>query len=366
MWAFTAAAGGDSDSKIVNAVVKQRLVCDDTSPIRGTNTNCTVTSLAGPVTVTEWRFTADDGSVGPVTSSGSTTHWEVPIVVAGRITVQGAIDGQPALPDTAHVTARARDSFAIGIDTGRATQAQTGMECFTTHLYNAPAYGWTQVPGHCNTGDRPGLDPNPDAPDQTGGSIGRVSGGPNDGLWYVLGLQTKLYLRTQILRDLRDDADSFWVHSSDAFVGVGCNGAGKLRLIPEDSVRLSIMVVDSACMHGTGARAFANYLWRHEGCHMARHAATIHDDPPTVAKLDSIESVVGSDSVPTRGLFVLFLRGIRNNASTFSKAIDPINPVPYVTPADTTVTYWGWVGTGWLLQADIPVFGAISPSSICK
>jgi hypothetical protein len=157
------------------------------------------------------------------------------------------------------------------------------------HRYDTSAikWGWTQTPGRCFSDQKSGFSPDPD--NVTGNaSIALVSGGPNDGLSYVSGVSTNLYLRTQLLKDVRTDADAYWLYSSELLVSGGCHNAGLISAYPNvDSVRLQILVVDTTCMHAAGGKALVSFLGNHESCHMAIQASMIRDTVRNVARLDS-------------------------------------------------------------------------------
>jgi hypothetical protein len=324
---------------------------------RGDSVTCSARAYFRNLALGGWTFTADDPAVGTVTgNTGSTGYdWAGPAVASGAVTVQGTVNGVNAISDTGRIIVRARSGFQIAIDTGTGTRNPTepGMNCYHSKHWEVDGgiAGWTREPNNCEALHH-GWGPDPDTLHGAAAFSFVNAGGPNNGLAYLSRLSQTLKLRTQIMEDARTNAPGYWVRPVDS-VAAGCQNAGMFPA-NADSVGVQFLVVDSVCMQRTGTNVgkdFVPFLWRHESCHMTLQALVARNDPQTIARLDSMESLIrpNADTVYVRVFTYARLDRIRDAALASSDSIDQ--------NAVTTYEYWGAIPTtgGWRTYLATPL-----------
>jgi hypothetical protein len=282
--------------------------------------------------------------------------WVGPAVASGTVTVEGTVNGVSAISDTARVNVSER-GFTIPIDTGKAAAIDTTLDCFSTPVYGAgqKIWGWVRPPNRCDVVfNLPPLFPNPESSDTTGATIASVPSGPNRGLWYVSQFLTKLWLRAQVMKDLRSNAPTYLATTEDP-VGIGCG------VLPDSTKRFTTLYADTVCKQNNGGSQHLSYVWHHEGCHMARNSWVSTSDPATRVRFDSIDRAVFMDSASVRSRLTTLLIFVRDSSWNYGKRIDTDYPV---------VTYNVWTPStanngGWVLQA-WPIQGTVEPNTLCR
>jgi len=245
-------------------------------------------------------------------------------VTTGSVFVQGTVNGVAAVSDIGRFVVNRRTTpFAIGIDTGQAASNELAT-CMGSDLFSLH-FGLNNWPDRC----APKLPIYPDPDDTTqalGATLARVSsGGPNQGLWYVAGLSSRIWLRWQVNPDLHDLAPPHALWGGGA-VGQKCG-------IPSDSMAYkTVAAVDSGCYNATGLTDMRRFIKRHEGCHSLLAVVSL-DTVPNTSRLDSLEMLVRKDSSGTARDLRDLLGWINANALVRSKTIDSATN-------DTTFRIW--------------------------
>jgi len=327
--------------------------------LRGQTTYCHAVVYHRPWQLSKWIFTPDDQSVGTISMAATSSwDWNGPAVAAGAVTVEGTVNGIAAISDTARLNVKF-DTLRFPIDSAKADTGQFdcgfSVPAWTIRTPTQFRLAWTRVPGRCGTTEdsKPVLDPNPRLTAAVFDTENVVpAGGPNAGLWYVRNLAaTRLWLRTQVMRDLRDNG-AHYVLKAEERPGQGCG-------LPDGtSAFFTTLVVDGVCMQSTAGNDMVSWAWRHEGCHMARAADVLTNSDTTNAKLESILRVVSKDSTivheATRNLLTL----INDSAFDYSKGLD-VGSMSWIVWSPPEISLEVWATWTWRFV------GSISPTSIC-
>lgn len=232
-----------------------RLVCS-TNIERGGNATCTVSVESDNAYlehVYRWVFQPDFGGTPIVKQPGGSDTWSGTIVTSGDVRVVIRVGGSDiVLASRIRVTPRSwswanRRTFQQGSppDLDNCLATGTGL--------TADVHG-------CSSGN-PGVLINP-GPNQ-GFTISSVSGGPNDGLWYVTNPTTRMDLRTQVARKYRTDAIQDTVAGVSQVV-LACTSVYAPNPVPTQNNH----GVNTVCLPTADFSSFVSFAWSHEGQHL--------------------------------------------------------------------------------------------------
>ena len=285
MWAYTSTTvgQGESDNKSVSVSPPTILVSCGDSVTRGQTVTC-IASGPAPLSITDWYFAANDPNLGGDSAHMTALSWIGPAVASGAVTVKGTVNGVAAISDTGNIAVRPR-SWSSRSDTLRVRDDSGSFECYQgPHYADTVVAGWAGPP-KCNLdyAFSPHVGGAPDSAVQAT----RVSGGPNDGFWYVNQLNARLEFHAQALKDYRPDGNKYTL-ASDSITRAACSDS------LGTASAASVTQVNVQCQRNPDYSTFYSKLWRHEGCHATLAFQKFGDLPDP---LTATEGVVATDSV---------------------------------------------------------------------
>jgi hypothetical protein len=322
----------------VGELLRISVVCSPSSVTRASASpvTCTASSTSGTVAISGWRFDASDPATGSVSMSTSSLIWSGISVASGVVTVQGTVNGGPALSDSGFIVVTPRSwNWSASKSTGNA--APGTFECNPARHYATGLFGWVYADSTCR---QPGLMlwPDPTGTSSLRGFLkGKVVGGPNNGLWYVTSDNTGMHLRAQVLKDIRPDGSTYSVTGKDS-VGVRCKAAGL-------GGNRTVTTVNNVCMADPSSfnfAAFYNFVWRHEQCHLTQALNVF----PTIADpRTAVEAIVRQDTITLNSDALYGANGYfdANSAVNSANTIDVPNPNIYsFWSRNQSNTAWGY------------------------
>jgi hypothetical protein len=284
--------------------------------------------------ITQWSFVADTPST-TIVDPGTPNPWYGSIVTSGLVRVTAVVGGA-LVADSTRITVTPRPFYGIQVDTGTAVATDL-LDCDPNPIYAATMYGWASRPGHCDA--EPPIYPYPDSASSALGVVTQISSGPNRTLWYANTLKSKIYRRTNVIRDFRSNPPTYPVTPNT--IGIVALSCGVI----DQPQQKTLIQVDSGCMHQTGATDFRTFVRRHESCHMLEEARAL-SDYNNVQLLSEIESMVAASSDPVTFRIIFNLIPISNAVANRTQALDGPGG-PMFAPWAPTDLIGGWSSGGY-------------------
>ena len=296
---------------------------------RGQEASCTVTG--DNVAVTRWRFAS---GLDEIIHESSDKVWNGVVVVSGTVYAEILVNGTPAPePLTASLSVSNR-GWHWGPDQWSFSQG-TAPDCFSTPPVNGGSaeWGWNVRKGSCDVGR---LTPNP-VHDSTGFKVAQVSGGPNDGLWYVTEVTYRMDDESNINQELTANA-------RHPFSVTDMSQAGpcrhKLGYAGPPPVPINFFQFNAICKNRDLSAMFAG-IWAHEG--MGSGSGNGHEAQSRIAAArpendvyEVVEPLYGPTEGDLRALVLADVGEIDNRIQRFGGDHRRVNG--------------NWCGSAWLFD----------------
>lgn len=238
------------------------------SVTRGSAGGCAIALDGYGMTIVDvdWTFTPSDPSYGLAAVedfNNTDSTWLGDLVVSGIVTANLTWDAggtdNIVLEGTIEVVDRS------GWEMYSRTSANSGQadDCVTAPHATNVSFGWMVGASQCAS------ETHLFSPDPYFGNAGinsaQVSLGPNKGYWYLTSVTTRMDLYTQMHRDFRNDAITYFADSANASMLVS---SGSCATLIGTGANISVNAANNCNSNSTAWAAFRAIVWNHEQCHM--------------------------------------------------------------------------------------------------